>query len=171
MRSRLLEVSIRNSAVRAQLVFLVAGPSVVGCSGKVCSRLWNNDFSLYSYTEKYFSPTIIEAELASEFHKSGSMSTTVFRTAQGLELRVVYRVDDTNLEFSVKIPPVYPLRNVTVEGSQQVVAENRWRRWLLNCHTMIAAHEGTISDSLNTWKLNADKHFEGIDDCAICYCV
>jgi hypothetical protein len=80
-------------------------------------------------------------------------------------------VDDTNLEFSIKIPKSYPLRTVTVEGQQQVVAEGRWRRWLLTCSTVITSHEGSIARAISTWRTNADRHFEGIEDCSICFSV
>lgn len=80
-------------------------------------------------------------------------------------------VDDTNLEFTIKIPRSYPLRTVTVDGAPQVVAEGRWRRWLLNCAMTVTSSEGSIARAIITWRVNAEKHFDGIEDCAICYSI
>ncbi len=59
-----------------------------------------------------------------------------------------------------------------MEGLNRVgVTEDRWRRWLLNINTLMSFQNGTVLDALRAWKDNVDKHFEGIEDCAICYSV
>ncbi|RKP18497.1 E3 ubiquitin-protein ligase listerin-like protein, partial [Rozella allomycis CSF55] len=83
-----------------------------------------------------------------------------------------YTIDDVSMEIQVNIPLIYPLRQVTVEGGKRAgVNEGKWRQWLLVSQTAITSQNLSILDALLLWKNNADKRFEGIDDCPICYSV
>lgn len=84
-----------------------------------------------------------------------------------------YFVDDNILEICLKIPNDFPLHQVDVEGLKRVgVSEQRWRRWMLNCATNFASDRGgNILDILQNWQSNVENHFEGIEDCSICYSI
>ena len=72
----------------------------------------------------------------------------------------------------LKLPASYPLRAVEVEcGSKLGVGEALWRKWLLQMKTLMDSKNGSIADGILQWKDNVDKHFEGIEECSICYSI
>lgn len=130
------------------------------------------------YVEQNISPSIIEQEMKDLqsvdqkkiFGDSMKISPSKSSTTSQVEAR--YNVDDSLIEISIKIPGTYPLKQVEVVGLQRAgVSEERWRRWLLNCNAIMASQNGSILDALIAWKQNVDKHFEGVEECAICYSV
>jgi len=110
-------------------------------------------------------------DITNGWQSQGAMAVKVLRGTAASEIKCSYLVDETSLEFTIQLPKSYPLRSVKVEGTQSLVKEARWRRWLLNIATSIAQADATHSDALRIWKQNADQHFAGIEDCAICYSI
>ena len=51
------------------------------------------------------------------------------------------------------------------------VSEKRAKFWTLSMTAMLVARNSSISDALRLWKSNADQHFDGVEECPICYSV
>ncbi|KAG2188946.1 hypothetical protein INT44_004088, partial [Umbelopsis vinacea] len=132
----------------------------------------------YSYTSKYFSSLIINSEIESVVQADAKSlfaedeNFTVKALKAVNEIVAVYRVDDQNIEMAIRLPPMFPLRKVDVNGVQKVgVDEKRWRAWLLAVSAIIVSQNGNLVDALTLFKRNVSMHFEGIEDCTICYSI
>lgn len=88
------------------------------------------------------------------------------------EIRSIYAIDDQTMEMIVKIPELYPLHKVTVEGPLRLgVKENQWKAWLLASQRVISLTNGSISEAVELFNRNVNLHFSGFEDCAICYSI
>ncbi|KAI8806722.1 hypothetical protein BJ742DRAFT_349555 [Cladochytrium replicatum] len=142
--------------------------------------------SVESFTEKFFSPAIISREV--EFVQTadqGAFENMSIRASKNAnEVAAAYNIEDAKLEIVFRLPSSFPLRQVEVEtgggstggsgssgGRTAGVNESRWRSWLLATSGVIIAQNGTILDALQLFKKNVSLHFEGVEDCAICYSV
>jgi len=155
------------------LALLKALPAVV--------RTWWNDCNdkqlrnaVDTYTEKRFSQYVITHQLASvrdsEVLKFDNM--TVKATLANRQVTATYKKEDISMEVFVKLPANFPLRQVELDAGQKIgVSEMQWRKWMLSISTIISTQNGTIIEALKSWKQEADKKFEGIEECAICYYV
>jgi hypothetical protein len=101
---------------------------------------------LYSYTSKYFSALIINREIESVIQADAKSvlaedeNFTVKAMKAANEISAIYRVDDQNMEMAIRLPHMFPLRKVEVNGIQKVgVKEDRWRAWLLAVSAIIAS--------------------------------
>ncbi|RUP46970.1 hypothetical protein BC936DRAFT_146314 [Jimgerdemannia flammicorona] len=130
-----------------------------------------------SYTEKFFSSLIIAQELASitrpEVKTQLEDETMTVKTSRVTnEVTASYKIDEQTMEMAIRLPANFPLRQVDVEGLQRVgVPEGKWRGWLLATSAIIAVQNGDIVDALLLFKRNAKLHFEGVEDCTICYSI
>lgn len=130
-----------------------------------------------SYTEKFFSPHIIESELAFLSRDEGkaqiqdeNMSVKVAKTTH--EVTAIYTIDEAPMEMMIRLPKNYPLQQAEVKDVKRIgVPEAKWRYWLLATQQVITAQNGSIIDALNLFKRNISLHFEGVEDCAICYSI
>ncbi|ANB14836.1 ubiquitin-protein ligase RKR1 [Sugiyamaella lignohabitans] len=130
------------------------------------------------FTEKYVSPVLITREL-NTIEKSldgnssindENMSAKIARATN--EVKAYYTTDDQTMEIAIRMPPLYPLRDLQVEGIKRIgVREKQWRAWLLASQAIGTAQNGSIIDSLELFKRNVSMHFEGIVECAICYSI
>lgn len=145
-------------------------------------RSWYNEITserqlsmaVIEYTDKFFSQSLINQEIqqlqvpSCQSLLGEAMSITTARNI----VTAIYKIDDNVLEIRITLPNAYPLRQVDIQGIQRVgVSEDRWRRWLLNTSTSLTAQNNHIHDALLLFKQNAEKHFEGIEECAICYSI
>jgi hypothetical protein len=90
----------------------------------------------------------------------------------GKEIKACYTQDEIQIEMVMKLPPSYPLRAVEVECVSKLgVGEAQWRKWLLQMKTLLDSKNGTVAEGIMQWKETLDKHFEGIEECSICYAV
>jgi hypothetical protein len=88
------------------------------------------------------------------------------------EITAVYTHEETKIELKIKLPPSYPLSNVTVECTgKSGVTDGRWRRWVLQIVQLLAAQDGSVVDAVLLWKQNLEKEFEGVEPCPICYSI
>ncbi|KAI8914215.1 hypothetical protein EDD86DRAFT_186860 [Gorgonomyces haynaldii] len=92
------------------------------------------------------------------------------------ELSCLYNIEDAVLDMNMKLPPTYPLSLVQVSsgaggGKAAGIQEKRWRSWLLSVTSMLSAQNGSLMDAISLFKKNVSLHFQGIEDCAICYSV
>ncbi|KAF9458921.1 hypothetical protein BDZ94DRAFT_1068633 [Collybia nuda] len=133
--------------------------------------------SVTNYTSQYFSPVIIQTELA---HVKSPESTALL-VDENLTIKVAnavnevvasYLVDEHQLEIKLKIPSDWPLHKIEIKDLKRVgVDENRWRAWILAVQQIIWSHNGRIVDGLGLFKKNVTLHFEGQVECAICYSI
>ncbi|GLB39355.1 putative ring finger [Lyophyllum shimeji] len=144
---------------------------VVDCKDRQLSTTITN------YTSLYFSPVIIQTELA---HVKSPESATLLvdenfaiKVASAVnEVVASYAVDEHQLEIKLKIPVDWPLHKIEVKDLKRVgVDENRWRAWILAVQQIIWSHNGRIVDGLGLFKKNVQLHFEGQVECAICYSI
>jgi hypothetical protein len=56
-------------------------------------------------------------------------------------------------------------------GQRVGVSEAKWRKWNMVLQTSVSNQNMTVLEALLLWKQNADRRFEGIEDCPICYSV
>lgn len=94
-----------------------------------------------AFTEKYFSPLIINHQLSS-IQEAETLKFDNMSIKPNLALKQVvatYSIEDVTIGVVVKLPNTFPLRQVEVEGIQRVgVSENQWRKWMLSMTTVIA---------------------------------
>ena len=145
-------------------------------------RLWwmeckDRQFSLAieGYTEKYMSPSLVKEQSEKLESKKASLQDMKVRVSKtGHDISASYMVDDASLDISIKFPLNYPLRQVDVEaGNGKVggVPEGKWRAWLLATTTLMVSQNGSVYDALRIFQRNVSLHFEGVEDCAICYSI
>ncbi|KAK9488434.1 hypothetical protein V1527DRAFT_457941 [Lipomyces starkeyi] len=153
-------------------------PSIVR---KWWAEIRNRQLSLAveSFTQKYFSPVLIDAELQSIQAKLAeaeieaedeNMQVKVSRVTH--EVAAVYSIDEQTMEMIIRVPTNFPLHDVHVDGVKRVgVKENQWRAWLLASQAVITSQNGNIVDALVLFRRNVNLHFEGVTECAICYSI
>ncbi|KAJ3275119.1 hypothetical protein HDV01_001258 [Terramyces sp. JEL0728] len=128
-----------------------------------------------SFTEKCFSKILIANECASlQTHSDDDFSVKF--NSNSHEITAAYKFEEAELDIVIKLPPCYPLKLIdisagTAGGRQAGISEARWRGWLLSITSVITGQNGTVSDAIYLFKKNVKLHFEGIEDCAICYSV
>ncbi|KAG8908895.1 hypothetical protein FRC01_007193 [Tulasnella sp. 417] len=145
------------------------------------TRSWFQDLkdrrlaeAVSQYTSRWFTPMITEQELArlKEASAAEELSDENFsiKVHTGVrEVSAIYTIDDQQMNIRVALPSDYPLRNINVEGGQQLgIPSTKWKAWLLNVQ-MVANQTGSLVDALALWKKNISLHFEGQVECAICY--
>ena len=130
------------------------------------------------FTEKFITPTIVNDELDKvdlmlKNHDGlidDSMNAKISRTLK--EVNAYYTIDDQTMEIAIRMPVLYPLRDIQVEGVKRIgVRERQWRAWLLASQAIGSSQNGTIVDTLELFKRNVSLHFEGVAECAICYSI
>lgn len=106
----------------------------------------NLSSSIVKYTSLYFSPVLIQAEIA---HVKSPEATAAL-VDENLTIKVApsvneviasYLVDEHQLEIKLKIPPDWPLHKIEIKDVKRVgVDENRWRAWILAVQQTIWSH-------------------------------
>ncbi|KAK3842947.1 MAG: hypothetical protein J3R72DRAFT_123509 [Linnemannia gamsii] len=180
---------------------LLAGHLYYTCLANVPSlvRIWWTEckfrqlsIAVESLTERYFSPLLITRELnslvkaqqapaqggnaAAAAALSGitdDLNELQIKTSKATsEVTASFQIDEATMEIVIRLPTNFPLRQVEVEGLQRVgVKEARWRAWLLAVAGVIAAQNGSLIDALSLFRRNVGLHFEGVEDCTICYSI
>ncbi|KAI9348131.1 hypothetical protein BDR26DRAFT_24263 [Obelidium mucronatum] len=127
------------------------------------------------YTDKWFTPLLVQAEidLVLTTGKSSFEDMELKASKQSGEITATYLMDEASADIVVKFPSAFPLKPVeytSISGGKAIgVPENKWRSWMLSAS--IIAQNTAILDSLGLWQKNIKLHFEGIEECAICYSV
>ncbi|KAI9021899.1 hypothetical protein DFJ74DRAFT_670830 [Hyaloraphidium curvatum] len=146
-------------------------------------RLWWSDIkdkqlsmAVESYVERQFSPKLIALETDSVRKvESSRFEKLEFRSRSANEIGVTYNVEDTaSLDLMIRFPSSYPLRPVEIDGSggsKAGVQEARWRAWILNITAVMFNQNGKVLDAISVWHRNVTLHYQGVEDCAICYSV
>jgi hypothetical protein len=127
------------------------------------------------FTEQYFSPLLIAKEFAAVQTQSDNDMVIRINSSQN-EITASYKIEEAGLDIIIKLPKSYPLKLAEVTsgsygGKQAGIQETRWRSWLLSVSSVMIGQNGSISDALVLFKKNVSLHFEGLEDCAICYSI
>ncbi|KAJ3220570.1 listerin E3 ubiquitin protein ligase 1 [Clydaea vesicula] len=141
-----------------------------------CSLCKNRQLliAVESFTEKYYSPLIIQEEFKAVLSADRSLFEGVSVKKINNEILASYAVEEAILEMIIKLPQTYPLRQVEIEGgsgNNAGVAESRWRSWLLSAKTVMVAQNASMVEAIVIFRKNISLHFEGVEDCAICYSI
>ena len=120
------------------------------------------------FIERNISPSIIQDQISFIIQ---DMKIKALRTTTLNSLVAMYSIEDVQMELKIQIPNCFPLEQVVIQSDKRLgVGEAQWRKWLLSAQMTIQA-QNSIREGLVLWKKNADKRFEGVKDCAICYSV
>ncbi|KAF8828303.1 hypothetical protein HHX47_DHR4000608 [Lentinula edodes] len=106
--------------------------------------------TIASYTQSYFSPVLIRAELEhvkgpeaqSELVSESDENQLTVKVASGAvnEVTASYLVDEQQLEIRLRIPGDWPLHRIEIRDTKKVgVDDNRWRAWILGVQQTIWA--------------------------------
>jgi hypothetical protein len=86
---------------------------------------------LERFVENYINERIIRRE-ASIIEAAQSDSLNIRCSVATGEITTTYLADEVSVEMAIKLPKLYPLRNVEVECQRRMgINEGRWRRWTL----------------------------------------
>ncbi|CAI2178767.1 13194_t:CDS:10 [Funneliformis geosporum] len=152
-------------------------PSIVRIWWSECKKR-QLSIAVDSYTEKYFSPVIIQNQLEmlqSEDVKSqledDKFSIRIARSSN--EVIASFMVDEYVMELSIRMPNNFPLRQAEFSTLERMgtreVADLKWAK--LPVQTVVNSQNGNLEVALNLFKNNINLRFRGIEDCPICYSV
>lgn len=95
---------------------------------------------LEKFVENYINERIIRRE-ASIIEAAQSDSLNIRCSVATGEITTTYLADEVSVEMAIKLPKLYPLRNVEVECQRRMgINEGRWRRWTLQVNLCILFH-------------------------------
>ncbi|CAI5493122.1 unnamed protein product [Closterium sp. Naga37s-1] len=125
------------------------------------------------FTARYCSAHMIALELTQAQKAGGSKEDLTVRTRRSArEVWAAYCKDEAKLELVIKLPESYPLRGAAVESSKGAgMKEAEMRKWLLAANSFLLLGGGSVADAVVQWCECAEKKFEGVEDCPICYSV
>ena len=132
------------------------------------------NLALEKYTQKFFSPLLINKSMQAVFAADKSLFESVTVKRANNELSVSYSIEECTLEMIIRVPNTFPLSAVEVEsgpGGRSGVTEARWRSWLLSAAAVIVAQNASLVEAVIIFHKNIALHFEGVEDCAICYSI
>lgn len=127
------------------------------------------------YTAQFLSPLLIDRELA-RIRKASldPIKLRIIQSSTTCAIQVNYHLEEFQLSYALTIPLSYPLKPVTVQGSDQQqrlgISAGKWRTWLLSVQSLLAQNLAII-DAIRQWKANAEKVLQGVEPCSVCYCV
>lgn len=83
-----------------------------------------------------------------------------------------YKRGEISLGVVIRLAKSHPLLSATVELIDTVkIQETRAKRWQLAIATTLTSQNGSIHDAIMAWRRNVEKHFQGVEECPICYSV
>ncbi|KXS12047.1 hypothetical protein M427DRAFT_413009 [Gonapodya prolifera JEL478] len=129
------------------------------------------------YTETYFSPSLVnmEFEQLSEFDVTQFAKLKVRALKTSSEVQATYEVEDNaTLGVAIKFSSSFPLKQCEIDGTGGArvgVPEAKWRAWVLGLSSVMLVQNGDIMDALALWHKNVTLHYDGVEDCTICYSI
>ncbi|KAF9160818.1 hypothetical protein DFQ26_005148 [Actinomortierella ambigua] len=173
---------------------LLAGHLYYACLANVPSlaRIWWTEcksrqlsIAAEQLTEKSFSSLLVVRELdalnKAQAQAQAAPSSALAEELKDLQIKVSkntsevtasFQIDEATMEIVIRLPSNFPLRQIEVEGTQRVgVKEARWRAWMLAVAGVVAAQNGSLIDALTMFRRNVGLHFDGVEDCTICYSI
>lgn len=130
---------------------------------------------ILKYTAQFLSPLLIERELT-RIRKASldPIKLRIIQSSTTCAVQVNYHLEEFQLSYALTIPLSYPLKPVTVQGSDQQqrlgISAGKWRTWLLSVQSLLAQNLAIV-DAIRQWKANAEKVLQGVEPCSVCYCV
>lgn len=133
------------------------------------------------WTERYFSPPVIAAELAAVSAWVPAQETDtpleVKLSPRAREVTAMYPIDEQLSAIRISLPANYPLATIGVESVNRVgVDEAKWRSWLVSAQGVMnfassSGGLGAVTDGLVGWRRNVTGTLKGQSECAICYSI
>lgn len=107
------------------------------------------------------------------------------------EIIASYPIEESSVDMLIKLPRSYPLRTPEVTSSTSSASssggggsgaaksnagtsglpETKWRAWLLASQSVISSQNGGLLDAILVFAKNISGHFDGVEECAICYSI
>lgn len=124
----------------------------------------------------YLSPVLIADEFAVIRKTDKAFGNMTVCVGGSNEVRAVYNVDGVGTELLLSVPPDFPLSTCGVElgtrgKSGPAGSSVKWKVWSRQLIGFLRQQNGSILDGLLLWKQSVDKHFEGVEECNICFYV
>ena len=94
-------------------------------------------------------------------------------TTRTINLRVKF-IEEIELVLDLLLPGAFPLEIVQVEGREKSgLSESKWKAALLSLQALLRSptFSGNLFEVVRKWQSNALKLFQGLEECAVCYCV
>ncbi|KAI5305720.1 hypothetical protein KEM56_003514 [Ascosphaera pollenicola] len=133
-----------------------------------------------AWTEKYFSPLVIEdalktvQEWASSqdwSNEDQSMDVKVSFNAKEIVASIEIDEDSPPSSICISMPSAYPLHLPVVEGRTRIaVSEKKWQSWIRTIAGAVK-FQGSLIDALIIFRRNIQGALKGQTECAICYSV
>ncbi|KAF8537591.1 hypothetical protein BDD12DRAFT_744486 [Trichophaea hybrida] len=130
------------------------------------------------FTKKHMSPLLIDSELSAvtewaqtrDEEEEDGMKVKVSKAAR--EVTASYPVDDQAMDILVRLPEIFPLGMVEVEGLRRVgLNEKKFNQMQLASQAVVNFQSGSTIDALTLFRKNVSLHFQGVSECAICYSI
>lgn len=130
--------------------------------------------ALVSFLRSKVSAFLITQEI--DAVRASNISDETFRVSTNArecnKIVAVYTTQDVRMDLTLTFPPDYPITPVVLETSPRIgVTESEWRSWILSSRAVIATRTHGMLEALQLWRSNADKRFEGVQDCMVCVSV
>jgi hypothetical protein len=105
-----------------------------------CSRIECS--ALEKFVESYINERIVKREASIITAAQAQTETLNIRCSVATgEITTTYTADEVSVDMSIKLPKLYPLRNVEVECQRRMgINEGRWRRWTLQVRLLPPSH-------------------------------
>jgi hypothetical protein len=97
-----------------------------------------------SYTSKYFSSVLTDAELERVMRSNfGDEKLDVKVILSHREVNTTYTIDENQIKMTLRIPPDWPLHFIEVRGVKKVgVKEDRWQSWISGVRQVVLTQVG-----------------------------
>ncbi|KAJ2155923.1 hypothetical protein GGF46_005517, partial [Coemansia sp. RSA 552] len=128
-----------------------------------------------AFVTRFVAPELAHAELDRVRAPEGALAQVLSEhddagaRAGSSSATLTYVVDDATVELAVRLAPNYPLTAPAAEAVRRVaVTEARWRAWAVAATAQLARNcriDWACAQLLG----NVAAHFDGVEDCAICY--
>lgn len=135
---------------------------------------------LESWTQKYFSPALVSASLATvtdwistQSQEVDDAPIAVKSSPKGSELVASIAIDPESppISLAISLPSAYPLDSPSVSSRTRVgVSEKNWQSWLRTFQIIIFS-TGSIIEGLVAFRRNVQGALKGQSECAICYSI
>ncbi|KAK5191026.1 hypothetical protein LTR92_009238 [Exophiala xenobiotica] len=135
---------------------------------------------LESWTQRYFSPTLVLAATrtvtewaASQSQEDTEAAVNVKASLSGFETVASIAIDPESppISIAISLPSAYPLDSPTVASRTRVgVSDKNWQSWLRTFQIIIFS-TGSIIEGLIAFRRNVQGALKGQSECAICYSI
>ncbi|KAJ4461222.1 putative E3 ubiquitin-protein ligase listerin [Paratrimastix pyriformis] len=126
-----------------------------------------------SYTSHAISPSLIplDLEVAAQAVQDRE-GLRVVPLSSSRELNAIFSCSGAILEVVFRLHPAHPLRSPTLDCiRREGIPEPTWRRWALGLMTLLSHQGGSLHQAISNLASTFEKHFEGVEECPICYTV